>query len=439
MRTREATLRRLRERLAKDDQTDSGRCGRDVEDSPILNGSVPERDVNESVTPSTPIAHPPNKAPACSAATPPSTQPVAVTAEKTHEDAALDSNDEEAEASLLNAYGQLRLCRTLGENLLGTKVVPLSETSWLVARVCLAYQAYNTPSHRSRFSHYLGQALDLYKWRLQRGQIHDDDMLVTGLLLCTVSISTLLLWTIHLSGLETMITERGPTAMQHDSLTVWVVEGAGLLDLPGATLGRRNPCRRIWSRLVAPLARGGIEPVSGLPRSLLDIIAKLGEGQNVKPQLLDWTPDVKAEHSLQYPFWEAFRLTILLAQHASREVSGSSDNVQSAETDSLVMRILSCVKMLRDTTDDSFQIPLRDCVLWPLFTAALHTDGGTSTRTLLTKEYQAFLDRRNKLVDRTAWSILQEVWARRDMNSTLHPLELANEFTYDMGIELHLY
>jgi hypothetical protein len=99
---------------------------------------------------------------------------------------------------LVRTDGQLRLCRTLGENLLGTKVVPLSETSWLVARVCLAYQAYNTPLHRSHFSNYLAQALDLYKWRLQRGQIQDDDMLVTGLLLCTVSVSLahLLSWDI---------------------------------------------------------------------------------------------------------------------------------------------------------------------------------------------------------------------------------------------------
>jgi hypothetical protein len=236
-------------------------------------------------------------------------------------------------------------------------------------------------------------------------------------------------------------------AMQHDSLTVWVVEGAGLLDLPGATLGRRNPCRRIWSRLVAPLGRAGIEPVSGLPRSLLNVIA-LGDEEDVEQQLLSWTPDVEAEHSLQYPFWEAFRSTFLLicndlrtlSQSAAQGVLRSRHETDAAKTDSLVMRILSCVRMLQGgTTDDRFRIPLHDCVLWPLFTAALHTNEGTLTRTLSMQEYGAFLDRRNKLVDRTAWSILQEVWARRDVDSTLRPLELANVFTYDMGIELHLY
>ena len=80
------------------------------------------------------------------------------------------------------------MCRILSESPMESRIVPLSRRSWLVSRVCLAYQAYNTQRYRSRFSHYLEQALDLFKWRLERNQIYEDEMLVTGLLLCSVSV-----------------------------------------------------------------------------------------------------------------------------------------------------------------------------------------------------------------------------------------------------------
>lgn len=80
------------------------------------------------------------------------------------------------------------MCRILGESPMEANILPLSRQSWLVSRTCLAYQAYNTPQYRSRFSHYLEQALDMFRWRLERNQIHEDEMLVTGLLLCSVSV-----------------------------------------------------------------------------------------------------------------------------------------------------------------------------------------------------------------------------------------------------------
>lgn len=357
------------------------------------------------------------------------------------------------------------MCRVLGENPMLARIVPLSWQSWLVARVCLAYQAYRSQSHRYQFPRYLGQALDQFKSCLKRNEIHGDEILVTGLLLCSVSvshfsrsceirisllylptqISTLLLWTAHLPGLEAIIRQRNlhHPIMQRDSLTQFFVEGIGLLDLPGATLGRRNPCRHIWRRLITPLQRSGIEPTTGLPRSLLDIMAHM-DIPEAEEELLSWTPSDRAEHVLQYPFWEAFRLTTMLMSRSLTSVKKSDslprqEHSLDANTESIVMRILSCIKALQSATEDPFHIPLRCCILWPLFTAALHTDAASPTRALFSQEYRTFLGLRNKPVDRTAWAVLLEVWTQRDSDPTLQPLKIAHDFASDMGVELHLY
>lgn len=230
------------------------------------------------------------------------------------------------------------------------------------------------------------------------------------------------------------------------------MEGFGLLDLPGATIGRREPCRHIWSRLVAPLQAKGIEPVTGLPRSLVDIMARV-DSDEAYNDLQAWTPQEKAEHVLQYPFWEAFRLMLLLVnqdlvllQHSSDDNSTAANQKSppptssGADTEYVVMRILSCIKALQTLdVDDPFRIPLQNCIIWPLFTAALHTEADSHARALVAHEFQAFVNRRNKLVDRTAWAVIGEVWARRAQHRALHPLEVAHEFATDIGVELHLY
>ena len=278
---------------------------------------------------------------------------------------------------------------------------------------------------------------------------HDAKLTITR----QSQISTLLLWTLHLSGLETIITQRGLAdhGKNHDSLTEFIVEGIGLLDLPGATLGRRRACQHIWSRLVTPLGARGIEPVTGLPRSLINIMARV-DAPEASRDLIAWVPQERAEHVLQYPYWEAFRLMLLLINQDLIRLQQPSDSTTSfaeespplmspdAKTESLVMRILASVKALQNVEiEDPFRIPLQNCILWPLFTAALHTDAISPTRELLAHQFQAFVARRNKLVDRTAWTVLVEVWARRDADVKLHALQVANDFVFDMGVELHLY
>lgn len=231
--------------------------------------------------------------------------------------------------------------------------------------------------------------------------------------------------------------------MQHDNLNRYLVEGIGLLDLPVITLGRRNPCKHIWRRYVTPIKRQGIEPTTGLPRSFIDIMACLNSPE-AEDMLLSWSPSDKAQHILQYQFWEAFRLAIILvcrdvSPKANTDCQDRETASLESDTESIIMRILSNIQALQNATDDPFHPPLRYCIIWPLFIAALHTDNQSATRPLLVKEFEAFVETRNKPIDRTALAILLEVWTQRESMPSLSPYELAYKFATEMEVELHFY
>jgi hypothetical protein len=180
----------------------------------------------------------------------------------------------------------------------------------------------------------------------------------------------LLFWTIHLQGLDAVLEQLGllDITFPRDGLSRYIVETAGLLDLPGATIWTRFASRGLWTRFVTPVQSPGVEPTSGLPRSLLNLMADL-YSLDIESRLLCWTPE-PAEHVLQYHFWEAFRLSSLLNSRGLRHLASSQvaciygDDEPSiaytpnSDTESLVMRILSCIDSLRNAADDPFPTPL---------------------------------------------------------------------------------
>lgn len=249
-----------------------------------------------------------------------------------------------------------------------------------------------------------------------------------------------------MQGLEAIIIERGhdDPGQPRDELTQYLVEGVGLLDLPGLTIGRRNPSRHMWQRFITPTRRRGIEPTIGLPRSLIDLMAQM-DLPEAESQLLLWTPSDEVEHVLQYHYWEACRLATILCSRAlapsTKPVTGepSERTKLPCDTESLVMRIFACIHSLRDAANDPFQTPLYLCTMWPMFIAALHTESGSTSRDLLAKEFEAFVAKRNLAVDRLGYAILLEVWTKRELNPALVPFEVAQTFAYDMQVEVHLY
>lgn len=63
----------------------------------------------------------------------------------------------------------------------------------------------------------------------------------------------------------------------------YAVETLGVMDLPTFVIGRQPLSRGVWQRYrkCQPVSqqerKGGIEPVSGVPRSLLDLFSRIEE------------------------------------------------------------------------------------------------------------------------------------------------------------------
>jgi hypothetical protein len=252
-----------------------------------------------------------------------------------------------------------------------------------------------------------------------------------------------LLWTGHLHGLEAILTQldlHKPATPRND-LKQHLLEACALLDLPGFTIGRRNPSRQLWSRFVLPLRRTGIEPVTGLPRSLLDILSCI-DSPGTRHALLSWTP-AKADHVIQYHMWEVFRLAGLLLNGCLRLSSedgiGSDVQDKSGENENLTMRLYSNIQSLKNVPYDPFRNPLRRCILYPLWIAALLTDDGSVIRQLFFDEFKSFVSDRGYPVDHAAWSVLLEAWSIRRQEPGLSPLIVADNVASEKEIELHLF
>ncbi|KPM45193.1 hypothetical protein AK830_g1360 [Neonectria ditissima] len=103
-----------------------------------------------------------------------------------------------------------------------------------------------------------------------------------GILLCTISIDQGIVWTSNLqcmADLYRLSQDGWPKTWFTDPFLLHLLEVMGVMDLPNLVLGRLTPCLGIWKRLRRAQATwggenmGGIEIVTGLPRSLLDILA----------------------------------------------------------------------------------------------------------------------------------------------------------------------
>ena len=80
-------------------------------------------------------------------------------------------------------------------------------------------------------------------------------------------------WTMHLGGMHRILLDGGLENLrkQETPFRRHLLEVLGVMDLPTFTVGRRTPYIGIWYRYCRD--EEGIELVTGLPRSLLDIFS----------------------------------------------------------------------------------------------------------------------------------------------------------------------
>lgn len=260
-------------------------------------------------------------------------------------------------------------------------------------------------------------------------------------------------WTMHLEGMHNILQSHGlsdePCEATMSPYRSHLLEVMGVMDLPCFSVGRQTPppavsrqipCIGIWRWYCQPAApRLGVEPVSGLPRTLLDIFAGIGI-DTTEQHFVDWSGEPGS--FLQYYLWEAHRLAgILSLRRHIRAVRNDGDacevsnlqepNTCPADATILVGRILANLDALRlasaeRPTEDVF---IQNAVIYPTFVAGLEVtvfcknpDWQNTIRKCVSGSRQ----------DEILLDLLQEMWRREDPNLSVD--DLARERGFEMGL-----
>lgn len=141
-----------------------------------------------------------------------------------------------------------------------------------------------------------------------------------------------------------------PTPQLNHAEVRFALEAMAVMDLPTFVRGRHTMTIGIWAQMRSAQEThngtkpGGVETMSGLPRSLLDIFAGIQE-ESAEVEFLAWPGEVG-----EVPFchlWEAYRLAgILTSRRLQKTPQGGSGRIP---TDVLVSRLIASLDALCET------------------------------------------------------------------------------------------
>lgn len=167
-------------------------------------------------------------------------------------------------------------------------------------------------------------------------------------------------WTHQLSNiLEFAIRPLGDTVWVSTSESYRLLEVLGGLDMNAWIVGRRSEPLHIWATWC--MGRQGIEPITGLPRLLMDLIARVSRGEDASDELgqfIALLPDQKTQ--TEY-VWRCFAITALLCVE--------SRHWPSRGVGDLTLELLEALRYLNTTSSglDNYH-----ALGWPAFTLGIH-------------------------------------------------------------------
>lgn len=259
----------------------------------------------------------------------------------------------------------------------------------------------------------------------------------------------------HLEGMHNILQSHGlsDTPPPLDATTSifrhHLLEVMGVMDISCFSVGRQlvpSKMNRqgssigIWRRYCQPsTSRRGVEPVSGLPRSLLDLFAGIGI-DTTEQSFWSWSGETGS--FMQYYLWEAHRLAGILSlrRHSSillkntvacEMIAPSHPKNCSVDATTLVARILANLDALRlacaeRPEEDRF---IKNAILYPLFVAGLEIRVMCKNVQWQKTIQNCFLGSRQ---DQILLDLLQEMWTRADPD--LNVDDLARERQMEMGL-----
>lgn len=209
------------------------------------------------------------------------------------------------------------------DNILAKNLPTLCQHSEALCAACLAIQASfcPRPTVQRRFLNYFNTALTTFRTELGKSVNQPKDgTFAAGLMLSTIGLSLGCAWTMHLHGIYSVVLTRGLQEPLKSLTPIrrHLIEVLGYLDLPGFAVGRQNPSIGVWrlhcrepGYICRPPRLDSVEFVSGLPRSLLDLLSAIDAKEISEEDLWDWPG---APGSLtQCHLWEAYRLAAVLS------------------------------------------------------------------------------------------------------------------------------
>ncbi|KAG6103650.1 hypothetical protein E4U31_002642 [Claviceps sp. LM219 group G6] len=295
------------------------------------------------------------------------------------------------------------------DNILAKHLPRVSQESDALCAICITIQASlcGRPEAQHLIFKYFDMALSCFRAELGNSvkQLKDGTF-AAGLMLSTLGLNRGCGWTMHLHGIYNVSLTRGlqeplnsqPPFRKH------LIEVLGYLDLPGFAVGRQNPSIGVWRRhcrepgyLCRPPQVDSVEFVSGLPRSLLDLLSAIDGMEITEEDLWDWPGSPGS--LTQCHLWEAYRLAgIISLRHpqlytpiqisdplpsspsegdgSSQASSGSRRAVPTA-TDVVVTRIISHVDAITRAyvaSDGHRDSLLFNAIDYPLFVAGIEAD-----------------------------------------------------------------
>jgi hypothetical protein len=186
-------------------------------------------------------------------------------------------------------------------------------------------------------------------------------------------------WTIHLNGLTSVLREKGKFESsrhgQHETVSL-----IGVLDLPTHILGRQNKHLHVWYNYCQN--KPGIEEITGLPRTLIDILSSVMH-TGVEERLLQWTPHASevsdASDGVLCKVWDTVRYAAMVA---ARDFAPSYVS-PTLLCESAVHYVLLHLRELEPVIKDRM-IAARRALLFPLVAAG-------SVPALLTAQDKSFI------------------------------------------------
>ncbi|KAH7304655.1 hypothetical protein BKA65DRAFT_602189 [Rhexocercosporidium sp. MPI-PUGE-AT-0058] len=277
--------------------------------------------------------------------------------------------------------------------------VAMAERSEAFFAVCVAIQAYLEDGFSVSSMEHVDYALNTFRSELEsRHKSFDVSTLSAGLLVCSLCLLQGKPWTMFLGlmydlyDLGTSMGRLLPTA-NHDLAICHSIEVLSIMDMEPMVIGRENPSMGIWRRLRKVQEGweggklGGVEIVTGIPRTFLDIIADIGndDAQDVESRLWAWPGEVGL--NAQCLLWDCWRYTAVLdVRRVERKKRKMKANVEAMECevetgkmasfpsrDVVMCRLATSVDALRRTIEmpTKHDLAVRNGLMYPLIVGSL--------------------------------------------------------------------